>query len=272
MVGTFIWTPENYLHAKYYLKTGLRPPKITESQWKRLHPRFKNLKLEKNVLVSGNKVILPDKKDIRDKIMMKYYLDPELNCQDPLRFWERLSERYIGLSVNEVRAFLQNQRAYQIVKRRPTHRERAITPIITDHRNQQIQCDFIVYGKDIKSHNSNNSYIFTVIDHFSKRAWAYPMKSRDQKLFVDILHIIFDENGFPTTLHADNEFKGGLLEQFLKENYVRLASSEPYHPQSHGCIERFNQTLRRDLKRMQILYDSKKWSDLVQKCVDNYNN
>ena len=72
MVGTFIWTPENYIHARDYLKTGLKPKNITESQWKRLHPRFKQLKLERNMLVLGNKVILPDKEDIRNKIMMKY--------------------------------------------------------------------------------------------------------------------------------------------------------------------------------------------------------
>lgn len=280
MPGTITWTKSLYQAVVYYLSTGVKPPGISESKFSRIKSKIKRpdgrLFAYKGTLyiTDGGKearLVLQEEDPIRQKIMENFYLDPSTTAQDPAQFLRRLSERYEGFSRREVEHFLKSQRCWQMSKRKKQKNEKAITPLYTDHANQHWQCDFIVFSDTLKWYNLGLTYIFTVIDHWSKCAWAFATRTRDQTLVVENLNQLFLKHGAPEALHADNEFNSGGLQKLLEKWSVKLVHSEPYKPQSHGGIERFNRTLKTELYRTMTLYDSKQWADVLPLVVKNYN-
>src|SRR4051794_28898914 len=125
MPGQFVWTLENYSLVKHYLLTGKKPKGISESKFRRLKSKIQTEKgivtIEKGKLYrireNGDKMlILPEKRDVREKILLKYYENPETTCHDAYQFYLRLSESFEGFSKYEVVDFLSKQRAHQMTK------------------------------------------------------------------------------------------------------------------------------------------------------------
>ena len=271
MPGKVIWDEETYIQMMYYVETGKQPPTVSKSKFERLKTRSKNLTVEDEMLYrvledGSRKAIIPEENTMRQHMLMVYYQNPATTAQDPVQLWRRINEVSEGFSQREIEHFLKQQRCWQMSKRKKQKNEKAVTPLYTDHKNQHWQCDFIVFSETLKWNNLGYSYIFTVIDHFSKRAWAFATKTREQTLVVENLKSLFTEFGSPEALHADNEFSGLLIQNLCEQWNVKIVHSEPYKPQSHGGVERFNRTIRTDLQRMMTIYDSKhlgRYSSLV---------
>jgi hypothetical protein len=45
-----------------------------------------------------------------------------------------------------------------------------------------------------------------------------------------------------------------------------------YRPQSQGCVERFNQTLKHTLHAHMTRFGTRVWADMLQLLLDNYNS
>jgi hypothetical protein len=155
--------------------------------------------------------------------------------------------------------------------KKPAQRE--ISPILTRRPNDQMQIDFIDLHRDYWE-NNDNRYILTAIDHFSKKAWAFALKSRDSMEAVLAMRKLFDSGVRPRTLHADGEFGYPVWQQLYAryEPKILYLRSQPYFPQANGCIERFNRTLKTAIKLLQVQYGQRLYLDVLDQIVDNYNN
>ena len=99
------------------------------------------------------------------------------------RLYRSAVEAYVSnISRNAVRDFLSRQRAYTLHKpaRRHFTRNRTYVGKI-DKQCQADLADMVGLTRD----NGGHRYILTVIDIFSKCAWAAPVKNKDSKSVRD---------------------------------------------------------------------------------------
>ena len=100
-------------------------------------------------------------------------------------------------------------------------------------------------------------YILTIVDVFSKYAFIIPLNNKEGALVARKLDQLFSfpplELQIPETepknLHSDNgsESTNNLVRRVCKFHGVFQTFSKLYHPL--GIIERFNQTIKRKIKR-----------------------
>jgi len=101
--------------------------------------------------------------------------------------------------------------------------------------------DMSGYSKE----NRDYKYILTVIDVFSKYAWAIPLKYKNSKSVLDAFKQIFKESKRkPIRLWIDQggEFYNKEFETFMKKNNISMYST--YGEHKNSVIERFNKTIK----------------------------
>lgn len=133
--------------------------------------------------------------------------------------------------------------------------------------------------KCYKEKNSNYAWILTVIDVYSKFAWAFPLFKKTGKEVAEVLENLFLTFGPPQILQSDNgkEFINQHMKELLDHFVVIFLHSRPRHPQTNGQIERFNQTLTRFLQKFIFEKEcfenvkDKPWKVFLGKVVHNYN-
>ena len=91
-------------------------------------------------------------------------------------------------------------------------------------------------------------YLLTWVDHFSKYAWAIPIRNKEAVPVRNALAQVFI-NEYPKYFQSDNgkEFTNQTFESYLENIEVEHILVSPYHPQSQGAIEAFNKTIQRAL-------------------------
>src|SRR6218665_1861797 len=116
----------------------------------------------------------------------------------------------------------------------------------------------------LKTCQSGNRFILTVIDFPPHYPLAYPLKSHTAMDVVKCLVELFSHCGFPDELHSDcgTEFLGRITQAFLVECYIGQIKISHYDPQSNGCLERFHRTLKSTLKGCREKY-SGDWDTLL---------
>jgi transposase InsO family protein len=135
-----------------------------------------------------------------------------------------------------------------------------------------IAMDTVVMGTSAKS--TKAKYIQVVIDHHSRYVWAKATPTNTAQTVVNVLNSIFRSVIPPKRILTDNgtNFTSRLFQKFLKENNVLSSRTTTYHPQTNGTNEKVNDTIVKGL-RMAISENPKlKWSTLLSRVVNNYNN
>ena len=122
--------------------------------------------------------------------------------------------------------------------------------------------------------DENNGYknLLTVIDNFSKYAWAVPLKDKSGDAITAALKSIFIKGRVPKNLHVDKgtEFYNKKCKALLKKYNVNLYST--FSEIKASIIERFNRTLKSKMWKMFSLRGSYKWNDIIGNLVSEYNN
>ena len=98
----------------------------------------------------------------------------------------------------------------------------------------------------------HNKYVFTIIDHCSGWAEAYPIPDKRSQTIEHVFHNRFiASHGCPETIISDRgmEFNAKHWSEYLTKMGIKHVRSTPQHPASNGKVERFNRTFKEMLAK-----------------------
>jgi transposase InsO family protein len=164
--------------------------------------------------------------------------------------------------------------AYQdvITLHKPARKKFSRMKIRVAYKDQQWQvdlCDMQKYADD----NDGFKYLMTVVDCFSKYAWAVPLKSKTGAAIVRAFEAIIDGDGrVCTKLQSDRgtEFRNRKVQEFLRRLEIRFFTAN--NPDIKASIvERFNRTLKTKMWKYFTHKKTTRYVDVLPDLVSSYN-
>ena len=144
-----------------------------------------------------------------------------------------------------------------------------------------------IWGADlVEMQNSKNNkdyrYILTIIDLYTKYAWAIPLKDKKGITVRDAFEELFekDPTRIPKHLYVDHgsEFYNKYMKELLDNNEIKIYSTynQPDErnqgPSHNPVIERFNRTLKNIMFKKFTERGNRIWHDMLPELVKIYNN
>lgn len=171
-------------------------------------------------------------------------------------------EREQDITRRQMMRWLRLQETYQLHAKLPKRKD--TRPIYSGKVGKIIQADLIDYSSQPYR---NYHYILTVIDIFSRKAWAYPLKDKEQPTVAAKLLPLLQRIK-PSVIQTDQgkEFKINYGES------IKHITGKAYVPQQQSGIERWNGSLKRLLRKYMHAYDTRNWPDGIEDIVDSYND
>ena len=171
-----------------------------------------------------------------------------------------------------VERWLAAQDAYTLHKPVKRHFKRRC--VIVGGRNQQWQADLVDLTR-LKKHNDGITFLLTVIDVFSKRAWCVPLKSKSGPSLVAAFErlLLGGAQPPPNALQTDKgtEFLNRPLQTFLKKRGVHHFVTHNEETKA-SVVERFNRTLKTRMWRYFTKHETLRYVEALPDFVHSYNN
>lgn len=219
-------------------------------------------------------IIRPSNKNNVLKIL---YEDPLTTKNGRDSFYAKVREKYANISREYTFNWLKGQENYQLHLIQP--RERILRPSSDKKINSKWQIDLIDMSNYSGPTNRNQKWILTVIDVFSKYAWAAEMPNKKaftiRENLEEILNLGHDITGnYPDIIQSDNggEFINKDMKYLLETFEIKHLRIPTYLPQANGIIERFNRTLKQMIFSNFTKTGTTKWVDMLQIFIKSYNN
>lgn len=174
-------------------------------------------------------------------------------------------------SSEDVKEWLQKQDAYTIHK--PVTKRFSRNRYIVHNIFELWQAD-LCDMRNLKQYNDGVNYILTVIDVFSKVAWAKPLKLKTASSVINAFKEIFEECGTtPVNLETDKgkEFVAKSVQMFFKNYEINFYVTNNPDVKA-AIIERFNRTLKTRMWRYFTYANSYRYVDVLSDLIDSYNN
>ena len=133
--------------------------------------------------------------------------------------------------------------------------------------------DLIEYPQ-LKYQNSNYRFILVMIDCFTRKVWAVPMKYKTSQWTADAFESIFKTfDKFPVHIVTDRglEFYNSQVQKVFINYGINHYSIKTKSKWKASMVERVIRTLKTRLQRYFTKYKTKKWIDIFEQFVQNYN-
>jgi hypothetical protein len=191
----------------------------------------------------------------------------------------------ITATINDIKTFLNRRVAIQqtkITKKTKTNKGH----IVSFKAFDLLGMDIFVLDKYSKQ-NKGYGYIFAVVDVFSRKAYAYPMKHKTLEDTTAALKQFFHEpdvkkykTGFSVIVSdSDSAFLGGNDKGDDKDFQKVLTDNNCIHDtvpigdhNALAIVDRWARTLKTILTKVFLENGNTKWNDELDTIVDNYNN
>ena len=175
-------------------------------------------------------------------------------------------------SINVIRNIISEFDAHNLHKQ--FKRPKFFNPYYIYSRREQIQADLIDI-RELSKYNKGTSYLFTLIDCFTKKAWVYPLKTKKTKEVADVFveHIENDyQNRLPQILMTDagKEFVGKEMQDVLNDYSIYFQIGRGYNKVS--ICERFNFTLQLLIYKYLTQNETLDYLSALSDIVKTYNN
>ncbi|KAL5491312.1 hypothetical protein EMCRGX_G016575 [Ephydatia muelleri] len=114
-----------------------------------------------------------------------------------------------------------------------------------------------------------NRYVLVVCDYAARYPEAMAMRSVEAERVAEELVTLFSRVGVPKEILTDQgtNLTSQLLQELYRMLHVRHIRASPYHPQTDGLVERFNQTLKTMLRKTAV-DEGKDWDWLLPGSVE----
>ena len=131
--------------------------------------------------------------------------------------------------------------------------------------------DLVNYSK-LKRDNSGYTFVLSIIDCFSRLAFAIPIKRKTGKEVAAALQRAFDHMGDPKKLHMDQgkEFYNRHVKELLQECGMHHFST--FQDVKAQIVERFNRTLREAILQYMTDRQSLRYVEALPDFLYGYNN
>ena len=174
-----------------------------------------------------------------------------------------------GYSTSKVKKWLKAQPTYtlhrQASKKYPTRK------YIVHDIDEQWQAD-LADVQLLAHQNKGYRYILTVIDIFSRFAWARPLKTKRGEEVATAFKSIFDEGRIPHRIQSDQgkEFENRHVFTLFQRHNIELFSVKSAY--KAAIVERFNRTLKHKLWRYFTMSTKYNWTNVLQDIMYSYNH
>ena len=178
-------------------------------------------------------------------------------------------KRYTGESYGKIKRFLAGQEAHTIHK--PLRRKFPRRKTYSKGINDLYQADLIDLT-NIARYNDKHRFVLTVIDVFSKRAWAVPVLNKSAQRITDAFEKVLSLSGICRMLQTDrgSEFINSTFQEMLKRNNIHFYTSNSDTKAS--ICERFNRTLKTKLFKYFTYKKTWRYIDILPDILESYNN
>ena len=137
----------------------------------------------------------------------------------------------------------------------------------------------LIDKSSLSKYNNNYKFIITVIDIFTKYAWAIPLKIKSGLSITNGFKTILSEGRKPEKLWVDrgSEFYNKTFKSLLEEYGTGKAASgielySTYSDLKAVFIERFNRTLLHIINKPMFINGDGNWVNILNDAVVTYNN
>jgi len=224
-----------------------------------------------------------------EELLSKLIQDPNYSSASKTQFYHLISEKYPWIDYRDVSEFLEGRLDYKMHKAKLISQKKFIgrkpnkhkyesekrqhkTAIYAMKPNHKWQIDIAFpfpYGS-VK--NNNFTCVLTIIDVFSKYAFAIPLRDKKGETVANWLDFIFRAHQAPVFMLSDNgkEFLNKSVSEVLDKFKVKHITNQPYEPL--GIIERFNQTFKRHITQIDKVTNDLELDKLVEIALKRYNS
>jgi len=174
------------------------------------------------------------------------------------------------ITLQYVKNWLAGQLTYTL--HHPSRRKWPRNKIIVYGPYEQWQAD-LTFLNEFSNENKNYKYLLTIIDCFSKFAYAFPLKNKSPEGIIKVFKKIFSSGQKPAKLQTDKgkEFDNIKFKKFLKsQNVILFTSKDKYIKCS--IVERFNRTLKQRMFKIFTRNGDHVWFNKIKDIVNSYNN
>ncbi|XP_014857306.1 PREDICTED: uncharacterized protein LOC106926725 [Poecilia mexicana] len=118
-----------------------------------------------------------------------------------------------------------------------------------------IETPFERLGMDIvgplERSSTGHRYILVICDYATRYPETFPLRSIKARQVANCLLQLFSRVGIPREILTDcwTNFLSKLLQQVYKLLGIKGLKTTPYHPQTHGLVKKYNQTLKNMLRK-----------------------
>ena len=178
--------------------------------------------------------------------------------------------RAARVPANDAKKWLLGEDAYTLHK--PVRRRFKRRRVIVGGMNQQWQADLVDVAR-LKTYNDGTTFLLTVIDVFSKKAWCIPLKNKSGASLVRAFRQLLTGADRPIVLQTDKgkEFLNHGFKRFLKKENIHQFTTHNDKTKA-SIVERFNRTLKTRMWRHFTKRQSLRYRDVLQDLVHSYNN
>ncbi len=181
---------------------------------------------------------------------------------------EKLSKAS-GIKPTVVKEWLKGQPTYTLHK--SARKKYPTRKYISHDVDEQWQADLADVTL-IADENNGNRFILTVIDIFSRYAWARPLKSKRGSDVAAAFKDIFKGGRIPRRIQTDQgkEFENREVRKLFREHDIELFSVKSAY--KAALVERFNRTLKTKLWKYFTANLNQNWVRVLKDVVNTYNN
>jgi len=206
----------------------------------------------------------------KTKILKNIYYDVKNpgGYSSAIKLYKYAKLKIPDLNLNDVKLFLRGEITYSL--HRQVKRKFKRNPVVVAHANEQWQADLMDMKEWSRTNNGFN-YILTIIDIFSKKAYAVPVQKKQGQLVAKAFENIFKIVS-PIYLQTDRgtEFKNEHVKKVLKKYNVAYFTSKNDAIKC-SVVERLNSTLKNKIFRIATKRGTRKWIDVLPSVIEAYN-